>query len=186
LLDTFLTDTTQFLLLRFPEAIGKNAQVPLKTLIDGRSLEAVVTDEAAKRARELAYLPFPARLEYLRGTFGLTIDLPKHVAEALEHYPTVRNSAVHDQGIFELRLERGTHVAAYRKTCPQHPTRVASGDVFKALKAYQAVFATVAKCVLAQVLKCPDHPSVAGLLRAAEHQLDTNPPAADGGSDDDA
>jgi hypothetical protein len=164
LLDTFLTDTTQFLFLLFPESMGKDHQVPLKTLIGAASARDVVATAAAARAREVAYLPFGGRLEFLEERFGLRLDLPAEVGEALLHYPSVRNAAVHDQGIFELLYDSDGHVVARRKTCSRHPSQIRSHDVSAAIRAYEAVFLAVAGAVVRQVLKAPEHPAVAKLL----------------------
>lgn len=124
LLDTFLSDTTMFLFLLFPGAMGKNHQVSLRTLIDASSRNEALTKAAAVRTREIGYLPFTGRIDFLRESFGLAITLDAETSNALAHYSTVRNTAVHDQGVFELRLDDSGHVQSRQKACRRHPTQV--------------------------------------------------------------
>jgi hypothetical protein len=171
ILDTFLTDTTLFLLLLHPGAIGKNQQVKLSEILEAKSTHELLTDAAAEKAREVAYLPFEARVEYLRETFGLHISLDEATAEALRHFPSKRNTAVHDQAIYELRRDENGNVATRRKTCALHPTRVRGEDVEKAASAYRDVARAVAAAVLTQCLKTSKHPALELLERWARRQL---------------
>jgi hypothetical protein len=155
LLDTFLTDTTLFLFLLFPQAMGKNQQIPLSALLDAPQNE-VLTGAAVKRAREISYLSFKERINFLRETFGLTMVLDEETERALEHYPTLRNSAVHDQGIFELFLDKANTITARAKTCPRHPSAVSGEDVSKAVRAYRSLAYAVGRTVLCDVLKARD------------------------------
>ncbi len=160
ILDTFLTDTTQFLLLIHPKAMGSQRQVALGSVLDAETVEDLVTDAAVKRAREVAYLPFAGRLEFLTKTFGLVIDLPIDVAQAIEHYPSIRNTAVHDQGMFDIRLGQGGSISLRQKTSARYPTQVTGDDVHGAATAYSAVARLVASAVFHQTLKVSSHPSL--------------------------
>jgi hypothetical protein len=157
LLDTFLSDTTLFLFLLNPRSMGKNQQISIQMLIDASSRADALTRAAVKRTKEIGYLAFPDRIEALRQTFGLEISISADTAEALVHYPSIRNTAVHDQGIFELALDSGGAVLARQKTCRLHPTPIASGDINKAIRSYEAVGVSIAKPVFVQVLKEPEH-----------------------------
>jgi hypothetical protein len=66
LLDTFLTETTTFLFLLFPQAMGKSHQVPLKLLIDSDSRSAALTQAAHTRAREISFKAISDRLGVCR------------------------------------------------------------------------------------------------------------------------
>lgn len=156
LLDTFLTDTTVFLFLLFPEAMGKDKHIPLRTLINSSSVHGALTQAAVMRAREISYLAFGARLQFLGEAFGLRIVLDDTSKQALDHYSGVRNSAVHDQGILELRLEENGRVSHRQKTCPRHPTPLKGEEVQSAADAYNRVFLAVARAVMSQVLKADD------------------------------
>jgi hypothetical protein len=165
LLDTFLSDTTLFLFLLNPQAIGKDQQISLRTLINARSRNEAITEAAVTRMREIGYLSFNSRIDFLRKRFGLNITLPADVVDALHHYPSIRNTAVHDQGIYELGLHDDGTISSRQKTCPQHPTKITGKDVQKAIEAYERVAQSVAGTVFAQVLKQGDHPRVQSLLR---------------------
>jgi hypothetical protein len=153
LLDTFLTETTMFLFLLIPESMGKNQQVPLKTLIEAQSRSAAITLAAAVRAREISYKSFDDRIQFLRDAFGLAVVLDDECEKELQHYSGIRNSAVHDQGIFELRLDDTGQVTHHLKTCKIHPTQLTGKDPFDAAKVYEKVCNTVARAVFVQILK---------------------------------
>lgn len=180
LLDTFLFDTTLFLFLLFPQSMGKNQQVPLRTLIDASSRHEALARAALARSREISYLPFSGRVQFLRDKFSLEIYIEPNDCEALEHYPSIRNTAVHDQGIFELSLDENGHVTAKQKTCQAHPTRVNGDDVHNATEVYERVAKQVAKAVMVQVLKQPDDGRVKSWLSASTQAPDdtSNPGAA--------
>lgn len=164
LLDTFLTDTTLFLFLLIPQSIGKNKQVPLQTLIEASSRNQAITQAAIARTREIGYLPFTGRIQFLRDTFGLEIAICAEIAEAIVHFPSVRNTTVHDQGIFTMRLSDDSQVICSQKACPRHPTPVSVDDLHMAIKAYEGVAHAIARSVFTQVLKQQEHPAVQDLL----------------------
>lgn len=139
LLDTFVTDTTTFLLLKYPKAIGKAQQIPIDNLIAASSPRQLLSEAAARKAREVSYLSFPARIEFLQKSFGLLLDLEAPAMDALEHYPSVRNAAVHDQGLLQLSLSEAGEVTCRQKTCVRHPTAVSAQDVDDARKGYVKV-----------------------------------------------
>jgi hypothetical protein len=153
LLDTFLTETTTFLFLLIPESMGKSQQVPLKTLIDAESRNAALTQAAVSRAREVSYKTFSDRLQFLRDAFGLDFDLDGEAEELLNHYSDLRNSAVHDQGILEFRLDDSGKVSSRQRTCERHPTKLTDDDPFDAGHAYAHICNEVARSVFLQVLK---------------------------------
>jgi len=160
LLDTFLSDTTLFLFLLIPQSMGKNQQVPLRTIIETSSRNEALTSAAVGRTREISYLPFPGRIDFLKDTFGLKIMLNPDQADSLSHYSSVRNAAVHDQGIFELRLDDNGSVISRQKTCPRHPTTLSGRDVQKAMAVYESVAWEIAHTVFAQVLNAENHSTV--------------------------
>ncbi|HEY2394279.1 MAG TPA: hypothetical protein VGK22_24125 [Candidatus Angelobacter sp.] len=170
LLDSFLTDTSLFLFLLNPQSMGKNSQVSLRTLIQSASRNEALTQAALNKAREISYLPFPARIQFFTDTFGLRIELTPDAVEALTHYPSIRNTAVHDQGIYEIRLEEDGHVTSRQKTCAKHPTHVSPDDVFKAIKAYEKVVGAVAQAVFFQVLKETGHPAVKHFIEGSGYK----------------
>jgi len=148
LLDTFLSDTTLFLLLRHPGAIGPKKQIALDAVLGASSVHAVIAASATQKTREVSYLSFPDRLNYLRETFGLGFAFEGEAVDALAHYPSVRNAAVHDQGVFEITLNDTGSLVSRQKTCARHPSRVTGDDVTKAAHCYDAVAESIARAVL--------------------------------------
>lgn len=177
LLDTFLSDTTLFLLLRHPRAIGKEQQVSLGRLLAAGSRSEVITEAAGKKAREASYLPFTARVQYLRETFGLTLLLSDALEAALAHFPSVRNTAVHDQGVFEFALDEQGHVMAKQKACAHHPTPVSYEAVASAADSYASIAYAVAKEVFEHVLHAPGHPALMSFGATALNGAVTTPKA---------
>ncbi|MGA2958826.1 MAG: hypothetical protein ABSF48_24300 [Thermodesulfobacteriota bacterium] len=184
LLDTFLTDTTLFLFLSFPQSIGTNYQVSLSTLLASSSRSEVLTVTAIKKAREISYLPFLGRIDYLRKTFGLDISMPSSVSDALEHYPSIRNTVLHDQGVFEITLADDGSIQSRQKTSPHRPTQVNTTDVETAANSYEKVVLTIARAIIIQVLKAPNHPVLESLLKAriGQHDSIDNESAGDANS----
>jgi hypothetical protein len=67
LFDTFLYESTIFLFLLVPDAIGKTYQVPLRSLIDAQSRASILT-EVAKQRRER----FPSSRSRIVSAFSAT------------------------------------------------------------------------------------------------------------------
>jgi hypothetical protein len=153
LLDTFLTETTIFLFLLIPETMGKNQQVPLRMLINAESRNGALTQAAITRAREISYKSFEDRLEFLRNTFGLEIKLDSNTEGDLKYYSGIRNSAVHDQGVFELGLNDQGSITHRPKTCPTHPTRIPGDAPQNAAEAYKLICSVVAWEIFAKILR---------------------------------
>src|ERR1035438_8823726 len=78
LLDTFLTETTTFLFLLFPQAMGKSHQVPLKLLIDSDSRSAALTQAAHTRAREISFKAISDRLACIIRERPASDDFARH------------------------------------------------------------------------------------------------------------
>src|ERR1035437_987831 len=165
LFDTFLTETTLFLFLLHPKSIGQNQQVTLQTVITSSSLNGLITQAAIKRTRELSYLSFQARLHFLGESFGLRFKLDANTIEAVKRYTLLRNSSVHDQGVFDIRLDEVGKIVWQQKACTLHPTPVSGEDVQRAIEVYNEVFQIVANEVFARVLKRLPHPAVSGFLQ---------------------
>lgn len=164
LLDTFLLETTTFLFMMFPHAMGKSHQIPIKMLIESTSRSSALTQAAHARARDVSFKTLGDRIQFLRDAFGLKVDLEKKTEELLAHYTDIRNTAIHDQGIFELALDDSGNVKSKQKTCAFHPTQLTDDDPIDAFRAYQKICSAVASAVFEQVLKCKDE-DVPELLR---------------------
>ncbi len=172
LFDTFLSETTQFLFLLRPHALGESQPVPLRALLDAASKGEAISQAAFARTRELGYLPFAERIQFLRETFGLEIALLADTAEGLAHYSSARHNAANDQEIFPFRLdERGNVVPTKkvsRKVSRQDAARRRSTkDVRRALDSYEQAARAVAGAVFTQILKQGDHPAVQLVLKGS-------------------
>ena len=165
LLDTFLTETSIFLFLLFPDAMGKGQKVSLQTLLQADSQTAAVTDAACQKARDLAAKPFAERVQTLRDTFGLKFPWDETVENALTHYSRVRNTAIHDQGIFEIFLDESWHIAHRQRTCEHHPTALASDVPRHAAETYQHIWSLISIAVLEQILKTDLDSEVGKMIR---------------------
>lgn len=155
LFDTFLSETTRFLFLNSPAALGDDSQLKLEAVLRARSRFDVLNFVVEKRVRDISFQSFRERLRFLKERFGLRFSLPSTVAAALEHYSSVRNTIVHDQGFLELFLNARGKIAARQVRCSRHPTAVSASDLPKALDAYKAAMALVHEAVLEQVLHQP-------------------------------
>jgi hypothetical protein len=157
LLDTFLTDTTQFLLMLFPSSIGKEFRISISDVIENRSRSALLTAAASRKARELSYATFLDRITDLRRRFGLVFELDERDVEALRHFSALRNVAVHDQGFLNLSFAENGTVHCEQRVCSRHPTAVSIDDVRAAIHTYQRVVREISVAILRQVIKEPDH-----------------------------
>ena len=183
LFDTFLSETTQFLFLLLPHAIGEDQPVPLRALIDATSKSEAIMHAAFVRTREIGYLPFAERIQFLRNSFGLEITLSAETADGLAHFSSVRDSAAHDRGIFPFQLDDRGNVVSRKKVSRKvprrnaahyHLTKIHSDDVRGAIDSYEQAARAVATAVFTQVLKQSDHPAVQLVLKGSTTRLDLN------------
>jgi len=183
LFDTFLSETTQFLFLLLPQAMGENQPVPLRALIDAASKNEAIAQAASARTREIGHLTFAERIQVLRETFGLDITLSTETADGLAHVASVRDGAANDQGTFPLRLDdRGnvvprknvTRKVSRQNAARQHTTKIGGDNVRRAIDSYEQAARAVARAVFTQVLKQSDHPAVQLVLKGSTARLELN------------
>lgn len=153
LFDTFLTDTVTFLFLLVPESMGKDIQIPLRSLLASRSRDSAIQQVVKSKARELSYKTFADRLGFLRERFGMPVNVADSDLERLVRFTELRNSAVHDQGILELKLNRRGAIASDPKSSNVHPTRLSAQDAADAAKLYRRIVERIGIDVLTHVLK---------------------------------
>lgn len=168
LLDSFLSDITMFLFLLHPHSIGDQQSISLGDLLSATSRVELINASATKRVREISFLPFVARLDFLRERFGLHISLDAETLELLNHFATVRNVLVHDQSVFDVLLDEDGTIRVKQVRCSRHPTPISPEDPQKAQQAFREVAAAVYEAVCMQVLKRHGDPFVEkalGLLR---------------------
>jgi len=116
------------------------------------------------KVKEVGFLSFAERLQWLHKRFNLQVSLPDEVRTTLLHYAEVRNTIVHDQGYFDFCLTgRGT-VALRRRSCPHHPTPITNNDVRDAKRAFAWAVSAIAEAVFVQILKQEPHESITHIL----------------------
>jgi len=171
LLDTFLTDTTRFLLMLHPSAIGKDFKISVSDLLTKETKIEILSNAAEKKAREISFGSFLQRIQFLADRFGLRMDLPDTQTSELEHYSSLRNTVVHDQGFLRLHINEFGEVIGEQHTCRVHPTIVDIDDLRRAYKAYQYVFLIIGRSVLQSTLKAPEDQAAFEILDFAESAL---------------
>jgi len=171
LLDSFLSDITMFLFLLHPHSIGDQQSISLGDLLSATSRVELINATATKRVREISFLPFVARIDFLRERFGLHISLDAEIIELLGHFATVRNVLVHDQSIFDVLLNDNGKICVKQVRCPRHPTPISPEDPKKAQNAFREVAAAVYEAVCLQVLKRHDEPFVENFIRVLRKPL---------------
>ena len=104
--DSFLSDTTKFLLLMRPDALGKSCVVPIGTLTSPKSRAAILNKEVAKKVRALStYSTIEERIQFIREKFGLGYQPPDEALRSLRTVWNVRNEVAHDQSAFTFELD---------------------------------------------------------------------------------
>jgi hypothetical protein len=153
LLDTFLSDVTLFMFLLYPASMGINHKITLETLLNSSSRNDAITKIAEKRTREISYLPFVGRLEFLQKNLNLNIKIEPDILDSLAHYTLMRNVAVHDQRMCEIKLNDNGSIESQDKKESEYPIKITSEDTSKALDTYGIVGIEVSRVICTQVLK---------------------------------
>jgi hypothetical protein len=156
-LDTFLSDTTQLLLLLQPNALGEKCLVPIGTLTSARARAKVINDEVRKKVRHVSYDSFQQRLEYLEEKFRLGLSIDEKVMWLLKRAANLRHNVVHDQALFGFLIDDSEHHSVVSKgKHPFKPVPVSDDDVDDALNAVNVVALTVYCSVRKTVLAAED------------------------------
>lgn len=171
LLDTFLNDTTKFLLLLHPGAIGKDVKVPTEDLLSAKRPADILAMAVARKAREVSFGSFIQRLDFLRERFSLEVRLSNEFRDQLEHYSSARNVIVHDQGFITLHASDDGAVEFTQHTCARHPTKVAIADLRKAYRTYAEVVRQVGTEILHRVLKSTDQSALEAAISALTKEV---------------
>ncbi|MDH4133894.1 MAG: hypothetical protein OEV31_03830 [Gammaproteobacteria bacterium] len=163
LFDTFLQDTIEFLLCLHPNAIG-DSHVDFQDVLKAGTRDDVLNTAIRNKVREIGFLSFSERLQWLRKRFGLNIALTEKAQSELSHYANVRNTVVHDQGYFDFRIVDGNRVVVQQRGCPRHPTVITHDNVVSATNAFSDAVVLISQAVFEQVLKTNPHDAVKGVL----------------------
>lgn len=160
LFDTFITESTRFLLLLFPKALGKKQTVSIEVLLETVSRPQIITDAIEKKVRELGHDSFLNRLSFLRETFGLNIPLSDEDKKELDNLASMRNAIIHDQRVYELTLDDSCSIITKQRACPRQPTPVNSEQFERAEKFYRWITSMVYESIVREVLHCHDDSTV--------------------------
>jgi len=171
LLDTFISESTKFLIMRHPESLTNEITVVFEDILAAPSKAALLTDTISNKVRDISFRSFLDRIKYLRKRFGLEIELEDDTIEALTHFSGLRNVIVHDQSVFELELDDQMSLVVKQKTCPLHPTPVRDEDLLKAWTAYRDVIKQIYLAIVSQVLKCEARPEIKEVRTALEFKV---------------
>lgn len=137
LFDSFLTDTTRFLLLRDPLKLGNKSSVSWETFLNAKARLPTITEAVTRRVREIAFWPFLRRIEFMNKTFDAQITPNSEDIQELNRFASIRNAIVHDHALFEPILDEEDHVIAK----PRKPSHFdfADSDVANAIRTYTGV-----------------------------------------------
>lgn len=166
LLDSFLNDTTKFLLLLHPGAIGKDHSIKMDDLLSASSKQEAICIAAQRKVRDISFLSFLARVEYLKERFGLHVELDEDLIKDLDHYPGLRNVIVHDQSVFDIGLDEDGNLTVENVRCHYHPTPLMDQDIDQAIRVYQILTSKIYTSIMTKILKSEPDPEVIGLLTA--------------------
>jgi hypothetical protein len=160
LLDAFIHDCTIFLHLLQPASIGPEQPLIFQDILGAQSRAEIITNLAAKKARDWSYQSFKDRVEYLRKRFGLKLTLDADTWQEVGHLTGIRNVVVHTQSAHRLAFDRKQGVLATRSSCPLHPKPVDHETFMKANRAYVSLAAEIFSAVADQVLDACGEESV--------------------------
>jgi len=173
LFDTFLSETTQFLFLMVPRAIGDTQPVPLRALFEASSRNEAITLAASARALEISHLPVVARIQFLREAFELDFAIPSDDLEGMVHIAHIGRCVLPDhRDSFHLRLDDRGEVVGKEKMSSPFPTKISRDNVRWAIDSYERSARSIAEAVFTQVLKQSDHPAVQHLLKGSTSMLE--------------
>ena len=145
LFDSYLTDTTRFLMLRDPAKLGSRTPIYWETFLNLKARSSTIVQLVTKRTREIAFWPFLRRIEFLNKTFGLKASLDSSLLKDLEQYSGIRNAIVHDHALAEPGLADNDEVIIRQRRLGHHDLK--SNDVRVAMRTY----ALAAKAVFSEV-----------------------------------
>ncbi len=173
LFDTFLSETTQFLFLLIPRAMGEDQQVPLRAMIEAPLKNGALTLAASVRTREIGNLPFADRIQFLRDAFALEIVIGTEAWEGMAHFSSVGSSTMHDLcGCIQLGLNGNGEVVGKEHVSA---TKIDRDDVRWAIDSYEQSARAITESVCEQILKQRDHPAVQLLLKGSTAMLELSP-----------
>jgi hypothetical protein len=175
LFDSFLSETSQFLFLLIPRAMGESQPVPLRALTDPLCRNEAITAAAGARTREIATLSFVDRIHFLRKSFALEITVPTETWAGIALFSSVGDIAARDRGGFELQLDTRGEIVSKESSLSRSSTEVNRNDLRWVIESYELAARTISEAVFTQILKQTDHPAVQLLLKGSTLNIDLSP-----------
>lgn len=96
------------------------------------------------------------RLRALTERFKLDLSLDTETTTNLEHYSTIRNIVVHDQGFYDISMDDSGATRVAPKKCFRHPTPVSEETLQAAQRTYVKVVGGLYVSVVRHVFKRGD------------------------------
>jgi len=153
LFDSFLSESTKFLLLLKPEALGEDCKVPIGAVLAAKSRSDIINNEVLRRAKNLGFQPVTNRLEFLQRRFGLGPLVSPSMMERLQDFIAQRNRLVHDLGTFALAVGEDRELLLRARACPHHPAQLETRAILEAAHVYLTVGFNLYKGVMCSFLK---------------------------------
>lgn len=166
LLDSFLNDTTLFLLLLKPGSISESSKISFKTLLSSKSINDAITTAATAKCKDISHKSIDERISFLRKTFGICKDIQPDTMYNIKRCSNIRNTAIHDQGCFEIKLDKENQVTTKIKSCIYKPTPITKDDIDLAISTYKTIASSIAKSVFLDILKSNDTGQIHETLEA--------------------
>ena len=156
--DSFLSDTTKFLLLSKPDALGQSCVVPIGTLTSSKSRAAILNKEIGRKVRALSTRSsVEDRIKFLCRNFGIMYHPDEVEMQSLRDTWELRNEVAHDQSIFGFELDDTQQNRIVPKGAhPVAPSRLSFKIGSKAVGLHMKIAYGIYRSVLKDFLNVPD------------------------------
>lgn len=106
LVDAFISDITTLLVVTHPEVVAQDVEMKLSDLITLDSIDDAVNKLIKLKIRSISNGSIRKRLQFIRKSFGLRIEISEAKYKSLEKYIAIRNTAIHNWGPYEIAWTR--------------------------------------------------------------------------------
>ncbi|MDH4203429.1 MAG: hypothetical protein OEV87_11130 [Phycisphaerae bacterium] len=153
LFDCFLSETMTYLYFLYPGTLGSEKTYTFDMLLQAESKNKLVEDIIKEKVKKMSYRSFNERLLHLENTYGLKIELSESGINALNHYSSIRNVMVHNQGIYNITYNEDDEIEVEQYNCPIHPTPIEDRDLYKAFRIYIVIVGEIYDVINDKILK---------------------------------
>lgn len=106
LVDAFISDITTLLVVTYPEVVAQDVEMKLSDLIALDSIDDAVNKLIKLKIRSISNGSIRKRVQFIRKSFGLHIEISEAKYRSLEKYIAIRNAAIHNWGPYEIAWTR--------------------------------------------------------------------------------